>query len=337
MEEDLILAKAVLSTGGTVRIPKDYRVPVRISKSTAGPGAGNHSVVFSFNGMRVMKRISRNDGEFFFDPEKRTISKGGDVIAEDVSIIPVAFHCPGQAFFNLDQRCRLGCLFCSSPHLKVNATRDLDDDTIVSLIKESKETIYSIALTTGVSGSVEDSVSRMAECVVRLRKEFPNVPIGVEPYVDDEEQIDLLHDSGADEIKINVETATDGLFRTFCPKLERNMIFDMLAHAVEVFGRNKVSSNIIVGLGETDDDIHDIIERLCSMGVTPTIRGLRINDDVKDILSSHGVREQPSPERMVRIANIQKTVMEEHGLDPRTFDTMCLRCTCCDLVPFIDL
>ena len=336
MEEDLILAKATLASGGAVLIPKDYRVPVRISRSTAGPGAGSRSVVFSFSGMRVKKAISTESGEFVFDPEKRTLSKDGEIIAKEVSIIPVGFHCPEQAFFNLEQKCMFDCLFCSSPLLERDATKGLDAEKIASMIRESKENIDSIALTSGVKDSVKATVEKMVNCVAELHKEFPELPIGVEPYVDRTEQIDKLHEAGASEIKINLETATDELFKVFCPSLDRDNIFDMLAHSVKVFGKGKVSSNIIVGLGESDDDIHQIIERLCSMGVTPTVRGLRVGRYTSDILSKNGA-SQPSPQRMVDIAKMVKETLSKYGLDTRSFDTMCLRCTCCDIVPFIDL
>ena len=336
MEEDLILAKAILASGGAVQIPEGYRIPVRISRSTTGPGAGSRSVVFSFGGMRVKKAISTESGEFVFDPEKRTLSKDGGIIADGVSIIPVAFHCPEQAFFNLEQRCKFDCLFCSSPLLERDATKGLDADRIVSMIKESKDTVESVALTSGVKDSVEATVDRMAECVSRLHKEFPDRPIGVEPYVDDTEQIDILHEAGASEIKINLETATDELFKVFCPSLDRFNIFNMLAHAVKVFGKGKVSSNIIIGLGETDEDVIGIVERLCSMGVTPTIRGLRVGKHTSDILAENHAKP-PSPQRMIDIAKMVKQKLTDHDLDTRTFDTMCLRCTCCDLVPFIDL
>ncbi len=335
MEEDLIRSKAILISGGAVRLPKGYRPPVKFSRSTAGPGAGERYLIFSFKGMRVKKTVSA-DGEFEFDPEKRQIIKDGKVIANDVTIIPADIHCPEQAFFNLDQRCMFDCLFCSSPNLKVNATDSLDGRKIASMIRECKNPIRSIALTSGVNGSIRDSAERMIDCVSYLRGEFPEMPIGVEPYLDDAELIDRLHEAGATEIKINIETATDSLFRTFCPSLDRDVIFDMLAHAVEVFGRGKVSSNIIVGLGESDEDLKDIMQRLCSMGVTPTVRGLRINDDIKDDLQRNGIEEQPSPDRLMAVSRIQKSLMEEYGLK-NTFDTMCLRCTCCDLVPFIDL
>ena len=335
MEEDLILAKAVLVSGGAVRLPEGYRPPTRYSRSTAGPGAGKGSLAFSFHGMRIMKAIS-DDGEFLYDPDKRTLTRNGDVIADDVDIIQVGFHCPEQAFFNLDQRCRFNCLFCSSPLLKNDATRNVSGENIAKMIRESRSQIRSIALTSGIRDSVSDSAERMIDCVSYLRKEFPDMPIGVEPYVDDIQQIDRLREAGATEIKINLETATDGLFKTVCPMLDRDNIFKMLAHSVGSFGKGKVSSNIIVGLGETDDDMKEIIERLCSMSVTPTIRGLRINDDVKGALSKEGINEQPSPDRLVRLAKLQKEIMGRYGLG-NSFETMCIRCTCCDLVPFIDL
>ena len=336
MEEDLILSKAELISGGAVRLPKGYRPPVRFSRSTAGPGAGNRLLVFSFSGMRVKKAIS-DDGEFFYDPSEMTITKDGRVIAEDVTIVPAEFHCPEQAFFNLDQRCRFNCLFCSSPVLGNDATKGLTDERIIELIKGSKEPVLSIALTTGVPDSVDNSVDRMARCVSKLKAAFPEMTIGVEPYVDDASQIEKLHDAGASEIKINVETATDGLFEEFCPMLDRENIFNMLAHAVEVFGIGKVSSNLIIGLGESDDDAAAMMERLCLIGVTPTVRGLRIDGHREKILSEHGIVKGPSSERLIRIAEIQKGLMKKYGLDPNTFETMCLKCTCCDLVPFIDL
>ena len=335
MEEDLIRSKAILISGGAVRLPRGYRPPVRFSRSTAGPGAGERYLIFSVSGMRVKKTIS-NEGEFLYDPEMRTITKGGEMIASDVSIIPADIHCPEQAFFNLDQRCMFDCLFCSSPLLERDATKGLDAEKIASMIRESKETIRSIALTSGVKDSVESTIDRMADCVSRLHNEFPDLPIGVEPYVDDVEQIDRLHEAGASEIKINLETATDELFRVFCPSLDRNNIFDMLAHSIEVFGKGKVSSNIIVGLGESDDDVREIIERLCSMGVVPTIRGLRVGKHTSEILTKNDAK-QPSPQRMIAITKMEKEILEKHSLDTRSFETMCLRCTCCDLVPFIDL
>ena len=337
MEEDLILVKAQLVSSGAVRLPKDYRPPYRYSRSTAGPGAGDRELVFSFGSMHVKKRVSVSEGDFEFDPRTNTILKKGKLLVKGVSILPADLHCPEQAFFNLDRRCRYNCLFCPSPLMKDDAMLTLDAETIIRNVRGSKNPIHSTSLTSGIHDSISETADRIAECISEIRREFPEMPIGVEPYLNDPSQIDKLHEAGATEIKINVETATEKLFRKFCPQLDYDNVFDMLAHCVEVFGKGKVSSNIIIGLGETDDDVVSMMEKLCSMGVTPTVRGLRIGSIVKDKLAENGITEQPPYWRLVNIAKVQKNMMKKYDLDPRTFDTMCLKCTCCDLVPFIDL
>lgn len=338
MEEDLSRKKAILISGGAVGIPEGYRVPVRISRSTAGPGAGSMALAFSFGNMRVKKTIVRGKGDFDFDPENSLLLRGGEVFLRNVAIVPVAFHCPEQAFFNLDQRCMFHCVYCASPLLDKGIVKGLDGKKIVSMIRSSDQSVNAISLTSGVHGSVAETVDRMIVCVRTLRDEFPNIPIGVEPYVDDAAQIDGLKEAGATEIKINVEAATDDLFMIACPDLDRKNIFKMLEHAVYVFGKGNVASNLIVGLGESDGDVLRMIERLCRMGVVPGLRGLRIGNDVlENVKRTVGVTSTPPPERMLELARCQKKMMSRYGLDTRAFRTMCFACTCCDLTPFIDL
>ena len=43
-----------------------------------------------------------------------------------------------------------------------------------------------------------------------------------------------------------------------------------------------------------------------------------------------------TPDRAVRLAEIQKAAMKRHGLTTETSVTMCFECGCCDLVPFRD-
>ena len=127
----LVEKKAILALGGGIRLPEGYEVPLRVSRSTAGPGAGFSSIAVGFGGLRVKKSISYDSGEFELAVNgdgSLSLTRRGEPFLDRIELQPVIRHCPGQAFFNLDQRCRLGCLFCSSPHLKVNATRDLDDD-----------------------------------------------------------------------------------------------------------------------------------------------------------------------------------------------------------------
>ena len=102
MEEDLIARKAELILGGPVRIPEGFEPPSRISRSTAGPGAGYGSLVFSFGGFRVKKPISsdRGDFELVAGDGGLSMTRGGEPFLDRVEIVPIVYHCPGQAFFN---------------------------------------------------------------------------------------------------------------------------------------------------------------------------------------------------------------------------------------------
>lgn len=341
MEEDLIRRKAELILGGWVKTPSDWRPPVRISRSTAGPGAGTRGLVFRFGGMRVKKPISNEVGEFELQPYDGGLRllRDGEVFIDPVEIEPVIYHSPGQAFFNLDQRCDFRCLFCSSPSLGVEATKNLTPESITEMVVEASERddFVSVALTSGVVGSVAATVERMVTTVSLIRERLPWVTIGVEPYLDSVDQIWDLRDAGADEMKINVETPDADIFAKTCPDLDYDNIHRMIEAAVEVFGRGKVSSNIIIGLGETDAQVLEEVRRLAEMGCAAGIRPLKVNDLNRTALENVlGTLEEVDADRLIRLAKGQKRILEENGLDSRTFSTMCFECGCCDLVPFRD-
>ncbi|MCL2317501.1 MAG: radical SAM protein [Methanomassiliicoccaceae archaeon] len=343
MEEDVNLRKkAELILGGGVKLPGDFVFPYRISRSTAGPGAGSSSAVFVFGGHRVKKTISYETGEFLLvaKNEKLSLKRNGKIFLNDVTIEPVVFHSPEQAFFNLDQRCMYNCAFCVSPLLSKDLDKGLSDDEMVRMTRKAaqEQKVVSIALTSGVIGSVDSTVERFVSCVSKFRKEFPDMPIGVEPYVTKKDHIRALKKAGATEIKLNIQSPNREIFEKVCPDLDLDMILEMLSYSVKVFGKGKVTSNMIFGMGETDHEIKAMTEQLCSMGVIPTFRALRVGPMNRDPMMK-AVGEIPSvnAERMIKLAKMQKEVLMKYGLDTRTCSTMCLECGCCDLVPFRDL
>ena len=341
MEEDLIRKKAQLILGGDVLLPKGYKMPYRISRSTAGPGAGKRSAVFSFGGMRVKKGISHDTGDFELADNDGILSMTyhGAPFLDRVEIRPVVFHSPEQAFFNLDHRCIYNCRFCTSPLLKNDVTKILTNEKIIEMIRGSMEEqdVISVALTSGVAVSVRDTVNRMASCVAAIRREFPDMPIGVEPYVDSEEQIASLKRSGATEIKINLETPRKDIFEKICPELDHSLILDMLKQSVNIFGVGKVTTNLIFGMGESDDDLEKCMDMLASFGCVPGLRAIRLNDMNRDSMKNIGMIPNISEDRMIQLAHIQRRILDKHGLTTHTFRTMCFECGCCDLVPFRDL
>jgi biotin synthase-related radical SAM superfamily protein len=112
----------------------------------------------------------------------------------------------------------------------------------------------------------------------------------------------------------------------------------MLESAVGMFGRGRVTSTVIYGMGESDGDLTAIMERLCSMGVIPGMRALRVNKyNRESLIKAIGEPVPVDPGYVVEIARRQKEMMARYGLDTNTCHTMCLECGCCDIVPFRDL
>lgn len=341
MEEGLI-RKGELIHGGGIRLPEGFALPCRLSQSTAGPGAGMGSAVFAFGDYRVKKSVSYDSGEFDLHVEpdgSMSLWRDGSPFVSGVTIQPVIRHCPNQAFFNLDQHCMYHCAFCTSPQLGCELDKHLTTDRILEMLAESlsEYKFKTVAFTSGVVGSVDATVDRMVDAVAAVREAYPKMTIGVEPYISDPSQIASLREAGANEIKINVECATKEIFDRVCPDMDYDHIFDMLRAANDHFKKGKIASNLIYGLGETDQDIDMVMERLCRMNVLPGLRMVRINDMNRARLAAAGVpTEPPTVLRTMFLAGLQKSAMKRHGMTPERFHSMCFSCACCDLVPFID-
>jgi lipoate synthase len=345
VEEDRELIakkKVILLTGGAVRVSPDFRPPFPISRSTAGPGAGSSSIVLAFAGTRVKKAITTDAAEFSLvgAGPRYALMQGGEVLVDGVEIMPTVAHAPEQAFFNLDTRCIYHCRFCTSPALDQRLTKGLDPDKVVTMVLRAAERrdMKAVALTSAVVKDPQSTVDQLAYVISKVREKLPDIPIGVEPYIDRPEQVDQLKEAGADEIKLNIETFDREIFEKVCGEQDLDRILGMIAYAVKVFGRGKVTSNIIVGMGESDANVLDGVERLASMGCIATLRPLRLNDINRGPMTEALGRLEPlTPERLLSLARQHRAILERHGLSSYTLHTMCHECGCCDIVPFRDL
>jgi biotin synthase-related radical SAM superfamily protein len=139
-------------------------------------------------------------------------------------------------------------------------------------VEEAKRTgrLRAISLTSGVKKSLVDEVKKAVEIVKALRALY-DVPIGVSVYPTDNSSEELKA-AGATEIKYNVETMNPDIFSRVCPGLSLNYIIKSLEKAVQIFGKNRVTSNFILGLGESDECVVAGVTRLAEMDVIPNLR-----------------------------------------------------------------
>jgi biotin synthase-related radical SAM superfamily protein len=318
--------KAELIAVGTINI--DRSLLGRITIPTAGPGAGGTAIFFWWNDHRV--RLTVNEGS----PLRAVSDKGHITILKDnkelvrVQLEEELIHCPHQAYITISEKCIFDCKFCPVPKLsgKIKSTRE-----IASMVEEASKSgdLRAISITSGVADSTEKEVERALDAVMALKK-F-NVPIGVSVYptVDSSQR---LKESGVVEVKYNVETMDREIFSKVCPGMNLDFALDHLKHAVRIFGKNRVYSNFIIGLGETDRTVETGLKELVSMGVIPIIRAA----------SMHPLRvgevyiKRPVAGRLLSLNRILRRILDEHGLCCDVSQTMCLPCSGCDLNPHRD-
>jgi len=334
--------------------------------STAGPGAGIGSFFFRSDGHRVRLEHRR-------DPDAALIVRlideeaavggmygssddagdariaAGDVGAgnggDDVVIFykgrelvrgriePSLLHCPGQAYITLSESCIFNCMFSPVPKL---GGRTKTADEVLRMVDDAYRTgnLRAISITSGIERSPGEEVTRAADLVKSLTKY--NLPIGVSVYPTGDSSI-RLKEAGAVEIKYNVETMDREIFGRVCADMDLDFVLTSLKDAVDIFGRNRVFANFIIGLGESDRTVREGVETLAGIGVIPILRALNLHPLRLDLADVCPDAARPDADRLLRLARFEREVLDARGLRADVAETMCLPCGGCDLVPHWDV
>jgi biotin synthase-related radical SAM superfamily protein len=322
--------KAELLSLGKVDV--DPSLLPRPSRSTAGPGTGLRSIFFKSGGHRVRLEINADS------PLKMIDHNGDVVILKDNKelvrgkIDPVVAHCPEQTYITISEQCMYDCKFCSVPKFQGKIKTLEEVLAIIERVKNDGK-LTTIAFTSGVATTPEHEIDRVVEYVKAVKKY--HVPIGVAVYPT-KDSSQRLRDAGVTEVKYNVETMDKEIFERVCSGRKGHsldFILTSLRDAVMVFGKNRVSSNIIIGLGETDECVRKGVEYLAKMGVIAVLRPITISPYRKGEISA----TRPSAERLLRLTRMTHEVLYTYSLDVTVSQTMCLLCTGCDLTPIRDV
>jgi biotin synthase-related radical SAM superfamily protein len=330
MESSVRKKAELIETGGVV-IDESFRPYV--SKATAGPGAGLESIFVNVGGHRVRLGV-RQVSKF-----KASLS-GDDVTISDENgefargkLEEAISHCPKQVYITVSEKCVYNCKFCPVPKLQ---GRIKPNEEVLDMVRRGLRdpSLSCISLTSGVWQTPQEEVTRISGVVreIRALMEPYNIPIGVSVYPTDDSS-ELLKAAGAEEIKYNIETVDPAIFEKVCPGLSQDYIIRSLEHAVPIFGRNHVFSNILIGLGESDETVISGIETLASKGVIPILRKVNPHPLRKDEIYVEPV----SAARLLKLAGEERRILESYGLDVTQAVTGCLPCTGCDVSPVRDL
>ncbi|AVZ39904.1 MULTISPECIES: MSMEG_0568 family radical SAM protein [unclassified Dietzia] len=262
----------------------------------AGPSDDGHLVVsgrdaalprnpdspFVFDGDRVLRdgvdtglEISAIGRPRFYDRrtadgvpyEKIARLHGRDVLATTVVQTCIRYR--------RDERCR----FCSiEESLRSGTTVPVKQPEQLAEVARAAvdlDGVRQMVMTTGTSAGRDRGAAHLARCVRAVRAAVPDLPIQVqcEPPADLAVLTDL-REAGADAIGIHVESLDDDARRRWMPGKSTVPLTEYRAawdEAVRVFGRNQVSTYLLVGLGEDPDEMIAGARELADSGVYPFI------------------------------------------------------------------
>jgi radical SAM protein (TIGR04043 family) len=174
-----------------------------------------------------------------------------------------------------DQRCR----FCSiEESLRSGATTAVKRPAELAEVAEAAVRLDGVAqmvMTTGTSAGSDRGARHLARCVRAVKAAVPGLPIQVqcEPPAD-VSVLTELRNAGADAIGIHVESLDDDVRRRWMPgkaTVPMSQYREAWREAVRVFGRNQVSTYLLVGLGEDPEELITGATELIEMGVYPFV------------------------------------------------------------------
>jgi radical SAM protein (TIGR04043 family) len=175
------------------------------------------------------------------------------------------------------------CKFCSIEE-SLHAGETLAAKTPAQLAEVAEaavrlDGITQMVMTTGTTTGPDRGARNLVRSVKAVLEAVPGLPIQVqiEPP-GDLAVISDLYEAGATAIGIHVESLDDSLRLAWMPgkgsvpMAEYEAAWD---EAVRVFGRNKVSTYLLVGLGEDPDELVAGAARLIERGVYPFVVPMR--------------------------------------------------------------
>ena len=174
-----------------------------------------------------------------------------------------------------DQRCRFCTIEESLRSGSTIAAKTPAQLAEVAAAAVRLDGVRQMVMTTGTTAGPDRGGRHLARCVLAVREAVPALPIQVqiEPPAD-LSVISLLRDAGATAIGIHVESMDDGVRRRWLPGkstvplAEYERAWD---EAVRVFGWNRVSTYLLIGLGESADDLVRSASSLIERGVYPFV------------------------------------------------------------------
>ena len=189
------------------------------------------------------------------------------------------------------------------------------------------DTISQFIMTTGTPASSDRGAKILFESVTAVRN-VVNIPIQVQCEPPDNfEWFSLLKEAGASSIGMHLEAVSNRVRNKIMPgkaSVSLSYYFDAFTSAVSVFGKGNVSTYILAGLGDTQEEILKMSQKLIAIGVYPfVVPFVPIRNTP---LENHN---SPNKEFMHGILDPLANQLVAAGMTSDTISSGCAKCGAC--------
>jgi radical SAM protein (TIGR04043 family) len=187
--------------------------------------------------------------------------------------------------------------------------------------------VKNVVLTTGTPVTTDRGAAILAESA-RAIKAATGLPIQAqcEPP-DDFAWFQKLKDAGVDSLGMHLEAWSESVRAKIMPgkaEVPRSYYIEAFKAAVAVFGRGQVSTYLLAGLGDTEDELLDAAHQLIALGVYPFV--VPFVPVTGTQLENHPA---PTPAFMRSILQPIGNMLIEAGMTSDTVKAGCAKCGAC--------
>lgn len=177
------------------------------------------------------------------------------------------FHRGSAAFLILGNCCTRGCGFCSVPKGKPEALDAAEPESVARMAAEMK--LRYVVITSVSRDDLEDGgAQHFARTVRAVREAIPEAQVEVltPDFRGDLNAVACVLDSGPDVFNHNVETV-ERLYPRVRPQAGYRQSLQVLDFAHRGSRGSLTKSGLMVGLGETDQEVRALLDDLRAAGV----------------------------------------------------------------------
>jgi len=327
---------------------------------TGGAGPSDHKAL-SFNGQTLMVPVfsaqashSPYEAQVMPDGIRAAIRRNGELVCmADLPVTPkfysrttsdgipywkiATLHSKDVLATTVLQECvryinrATSCQFCAIGE-SLKAGKTIAHKTPAQLAEVAKaavelDGVKQMVMTTGTPKTNDRGAAVLCESVeaVTAAVDLP-VQAQCEPPKDDS-WFRRLYDSGVVSLGMHLEAVTESVRKEIMPgkaSVPLSRYMEAYAAAVEVFGRGQVSTYILAGLGDSEQDILAMCRKLIVIGVYPFV--VPFVPIANTPLANHPM---PNSQMMHRIFSQLGPLLFKNGMTSETVNAGCAKCGAC--------